>query len=60
MCLENSLELLDKLGGKLLLGQVVGTFDDHRDETVVWNFAVYAFLLRFSANLAEGSGPKET
>lgn len=58
--LKNCLELLDQLRRELLLGQVVGAFDYHRNQPIVRDFAIYALLLRFPAHLAECSLAKET
>lgn len=56
---EDGLELRNQLGGELLLGEVVGTLDDHGDQPIVWRLPVRTLLLRFPANLAKALRAKQ-
>lgn len=60
MRLENCLELLYKLGCKLLLSKIIWTLYNDGYETIIWYLAINAFLLRLSAHLAKGLMTKET
>jgi len=57
--LEDCLEFHYKLGGELLLGQVVRAFDNHRDQAIPRHILEGAFLLNLTAGLAEALGAEQ-